>query len=443
MKYKKTSSLKTRLRQALFSIGCLVLISTGCEKEEVKDEKPNAPGKPLQLPHGKPVGEIAIAQIGKEGGTLVSKDGIVKMEVPAGAVDEATAFSIQEVENVMKTQSRSYRLLPENVTFKKPVTLTYHYADIEMEGVNPDYLFLAFQDKDGFFYWANKTRGNRQNKTLTVQTTHFSDWTFYSQYDLYLAGNKLSGDLNLVIGQEVVIELKATPVVNYDEEYGPIQVPELSSGIFIQTAVWDFEPKKGEMKVDRNQGAVTYQAPQRVSGTERVYINVTINGKLGKDNLGNEVQQIQIRQPVIIRPDEYFVIKEDGVEMSAYNYGAEYAGLLGTQVLGMFNNGYILSLYAYGGTGGYSYNEHSTPGAAVIELVQNGKGLMSMRPKSCVKNEGLYFSPGAYSIRSIAHKKGDYFEGSFTVTLFGYDWCPSGRTKKLSGSFRIRKTGED
>ena len=106
MKYQKTNPLKTRFRQLLFGICCLVLISTGCEKDGIKDEKPDVPAKPLQLPHGKPVGEIAIAQIGKEGGTLTSKDGIIKMEVPAGAVEAAATFSIQEVENVRKTQSR-------------------------------------------------------------------------------------------------------------------------------------------------------------------------------------------------------------------------------------------------------------------------------------------------------------------------------------------------
>lgn len=442
MKYQKTNPLKTRFRQLLFGICCLVLISTGCEKDGIKDEKPDAPAKPLQLPHGKPVGEIAIAQIGKEGGTLTSKDGIIKMEVPAGAVEAATTFSIQEVENVRETQSRSFRLLPENVEFKKPVTLTYNYEKIALDGVNPDFLFLAFQDKDGYFYSATKTRGNRQNKTLTVQTTHFSDWTFYSQYDLYLPGDKLAnGEIRLVEGEEITLELRAVPLDKLDGDYAQMQLAGLAHVNYIQRATWDYAPKKGTMI--SKAASATYHAPAKVTGVEKVYINVTINGELGKDNLGNDVQQMQIRQPVVIYPEGYFILSENGVEMSAFNFAGEYIQMLGSQFVAFFPNGYSLAVYTYGSTtGGFSYKQHGTPGSAAIELTQNGKeGMIVYRPKQCEGEDNeLYFSPGEVTIKSIALKKGDYFEGEFSVTLFGYGWCEKPRSKNLSGKFRFRKT---
>ncbi|HMR83794.1 MAG TPA: hypothetical protein PKE30_11710 [Niabella sp.] len=447
MQYNKTTTGQPRSRYFLLLLlgaWCLLLFSTSCKKSSIGEESPDIPHQPLQLSHGKPTGEISTAQIGAEGGSLISKDGTIKIEVPAGAIDAATAFSIQEVENVLKNKAKAFRLLPENVNFKKPVTLTYNYGEIAMDGVNPDFLFLAFQDKDGYFYSANKTRGNRQNQTLTVQTTHFSDWTFYSQYDLYLPGNKLSnGEIRLGEGEEGTLELRATPLDKYDGDYAQIQLPELSSGNYIQRAVWDYAPKKGVMNSNPAHGAVVYKAPAKVTAVERVYINVTINGKLGKDNLGNDVQQMQIRQPIAIYPEGYFILAEDGVEMSAYNFSGEYIPLYGSQLVAFFPNGYSLGIYTYGpATGSFPYNMHGTPGAATIELTQNGKdGMIVFRPKECDgKDPDPYFSPGAVILKSVALKKGEYFEGEFSVTLFGYEWCQKSRAKNLSGKFRFRKT---
>lgn len=447
MKSMKTTPRKPSVWRAFslsFSALGILLLCFSCERNNIQTRNPDTPSPPLQLPHGQPIGEIATAQIGKEGGTLTSKDGTITMEVPAGAVDAATTFSVQEVENVLKSRSKSFRLLPENVDFKKPVTLTYHYDKISMEGTNPDMLFLAYQDKEGNFYWANKTKGNRQDKTLTVQTSHFSDWTFYSQYDLYSENKLLNGEISLVQGEEIAIELKATPQDNFEGEYSQIQLPEVNYGNVIKKTVWDYSPKIGKLIVNAGEGSIVYEAPAKVDKVERVYINVTINGNLGKDNLGNIVQQMQIRQPVVINPDGYFIISENGSEMSALDFSGEFIQLVGSQLVAKFSNGYNLSLYTYDGSvGGFKYNLHGTPGCAVIELTQSeGKGgMMVMRPKDCgSKDAELYFSPGALNMKAVPNRKGEYFEGEFTVTLFGHGYCEKPSSKSLSGKFRFKKT---
>lgn len=447
MKSKKTTPRKPSLWRAFFfsfSVLCALFICFSCERNNINSQNPDTPSPPLQLPHGKPIGETATAQIGKEGGTLTSTDGTITIEVPAGAVDVATTFSVQEVENVLKSRSKSFRLLPENVDFKKPVTLTYHYDKISMEGTNPDMLFLAYQDKDGNFYWANKTKGNRQNKTLTVQTSHFSDWTFYSQYDLYSDNKLLNGEISLDQGEEIAIELKATPQDKLDVEYSQIQLPDVGYGHVIKKASWDYSPKKGKLMVNSGAASIVYEAPAKVDKIERVYINVTLNGDLGKDNLGNVVQQMQIIQPVVIYPEGYFIISENGSEMSALDFSGEFIQLVGSQLVAHFPNGYNLSLYTYDGSvGGFKYNLHGTPGAAVIELTQSeGKGgMIVMRPKDCSgKEPELYFSPGALNMKAVPNRKGEYFEGEFTVTLFSFGYCQKPSSKSLSGKFRFKKT---
>lgn len=427
----------------LFAAIFLAQALGACRKGTVQQgPQPDVLSQPLQLTHGNPKGEAASAIITASGGALTSKDGSIKIEVPAGAIDAATTFSIQEVENVLKNKAKAFRLLPDGLVFKKPVTLTYYYGGISMEGLNPDFLFLAYQDKEGYFYSANKTKGNRQQQTLSVETTHFSDWTFYAQYDLHFPDHQLvNGDLRLLEGEEAVIELKAAPLDKFDTEYAQIQLPQLHHALLAQKAIWDYAPKKGTMNSNPALASVVYKAPAKVNATERVYINITINGNLGTDNQGNKVQQMQIRQPVVISSEGYFTLTEDGVEMAATNFSGEYLQLLGSQLTASFSNGYTLGCYIYGVTGGFSYNFHGIVGGATLELSQNGKnGMIVFRPKQCNDaNNEVFFSPGAFNMKSIALKKGEYFEGEFSVTLFGYGYCEKPGSKSLSGKFRFRK----
>lgn len=444
MQQNKLYARKPEIAQLLlllFAICSLLFLSTSCKKNRPGRNKPPVKGEPIQLAHGKPIGMLVTETIGTQGGVVTSADGTMKMEVPAGAVDVVTNFSIQEVENVLKNSGKSYRLLPEGIEFKKPVTLTYHYGNISLEGRNPDFLFLAYQDKEGYFYSANKTRGNRQAQTLSVTTTHFSDWTFYAQYDLHFPGRSLTnGELKLMEGEEAVIELKTTILDKLDDEYGRMQLPQLHTNILAQKATWDYAPKKGTMLTNALQANSTYKAPAKVETVERVYINITINGDLGTDNLGNKVQQMQIRQPVVISPEGYFILTENGAEIAATEFSGEYEQLIGSQIVARFPNGYTLSCYIYGGTGGFPYNQHYMIGSAVLELSQNDKdGMVIFRPKICGQDPTLAFSPGTFNMNTIAQRKGEYFEGEFTTTMYGYDYCQSGRTKSLSGKFRFKK----
>ncbi len=420
----------------------LFQLLTACSKTSIQPSV-SKPDQLLQLVHGNPIGENSSATIGPEGGSLSSNDGNIKIEVPQGAIDGVTTFHIQEVENVLHNKAKSYRLLPEGLEFKKPVHITYYYGGIDLGGTNPDLLFLAYQDKDGRFYSANKTRGDRQKQTLKVSTTHFSDWTFYAQYDLYFPDHQLSnGLLRLTEGESAKIELKAVLNDKYDTTYAEMKLADLSASMIVRKAAWDYTPKKGTMNSTPEAASAVYHAPAKVNGMENVYLNITLNGILGLDNLGNPVQQIQIRQPIVISSEGYFTLSENGVELQASHFDGEFTQLVGSQLVAQFSNGYLLTCYTYGGSiGSFNYDEHFTPGAAVLGLVQGDKaGMGVMRAKICDKDPTPVFSPGAFKLKSVASKKGEYFEGEFSATMYGFDFCQTGRTKTLSGKFRFRKT---
>ncbi|MBO9564007.1 MAG: hypothetical protein J7621_14585 [Niastella sp.] len=415
-----------------------------CSKNKPETDQPGEkPFSQVKLPHGNPIGEITTAQIGTAGGSLISKDGILKITVPAGAVSQTTTFSVQEVENVLEGKPKAYRLLPENASFSKPITLTYYYGSVEPGNTNPDFLFLAFQDKDGYFFSANRTVGNRQQQTLTVTTTHFSDWTFFAEYELYFPDDHelINGELHLGETEEARIALMSRKL---DKKEDVSELPEVHRDPIVHQAIWDYAPKIGTMtKIEGFVPGVTYKAPAKVTKQEHVYINVTLNGNLGTDNLGKPVQQMQLRLPIVLDPDGYFLLTENGVEMTASDVSAVYYPGFNTQISAFFFNGYTINCYTYGRLGGgFPYGMHGQGTVATIaisELSEQGASYMTYYPKDCERG-GEAHSKGEFTVKSVPAQIGGYFEGEFTATLYHFDYCKKNITKNLSGKFRIRRT---
>ncbi|MGB8193456.1 MAG: hypothetical protein WCF67_16110 [Chitinophagaceae bacterium] len=428
------------MKTKLLLIICMSLFLFACKKTGVQ-----TPGVPpasglLKLPLGQPTGNAITKEIGAEGGTLQSSDGVMKLTIPAGAVQNATLFSIQPVENTLGSKAKSYRLKPEGVSFKKPVTITYNYSSINTGTIDPKYLFLACQDQQGYYYSAKHTKGNKANHTLTVETTHFSDWTFYAMYEFYIReGNVVDG--KIVLGEDESAELiitRLTPKTSdgdLDALLAPLADPVITA------AGWDFLPKKGTLTVSQREGKGVYRAPKIISSQQDVIVTAMMNGDLGKDNEGNPVRQMQLSQPIRLVTGDYFILKEDGVEMNATDFSAELIHLYGVEMNARFSNGYNLSCYVYATSpGNYGYNMHGTPGKASMELVPaDGKSYIVFRPDRCDQPGELVFSPGSFILTSVANSVGQYFEGSFSATLYKFSYCESGGTKTISGKFRFRK----
>src|SRR5688572_15869629 len=67
--------------------------------------------------------------IGAGGGELTGSDGIVTINVPAGAVDANTTVSIQLTDEVAPNGiGKIYTLTPEGTQFTEPVSLSFQYT---------------------------------------------------------------------------------------------------------------------------------------------------------------------------------------------------------------------------------------------------------------------------------------------------------------------------
>lgn len=429
------------MRNKLLFIFSILLLTSSCSKDSGSPSLPPPPAGQLQLPHGDPIGNKVNKQIGTEGGTIQSTDGVVNITVPVGAVEGNVVFSIQEVENTLGTRAKSYRLNPENITFKKPLVLTYNYGSIDIGPSDPRHLFLACQDAEGYYYSATKTKLNAATNSLSVETTHFSDWTFYSLYEFEVtAGAFINGKIILGESESASFFIKhmvSKPVTSELDLLAPLVDPVITA------AAWDLLPREGKLEVNQVQGRANYTAPNIIVSTKDIVVTATLNGNLGKDNFGNPVRQLQLVQPITLVTNDYFIISENGIENRATNMSGELIQLYGTQINASFADGSNLSCYVYQtSTGGFPYREHGTPGAATLEYVPaDGKGYMVIYPNPCNPTGPgeVAYSTGTFTLTSLADVPGEYFAGNFTVTLYRFDWCESRETKQLSGRFRIRK----
>jgi hypothetical protein len=141
-------------------------------------ESPTAPD-PLEIPSpkGTPTGAAVVRSIGPSGGSLTSGDGVLTLVVPASAVTTATDFSIQPITGPGASRISAYRLLPDGARFSTPVTLTFAYTDEEVGNSDPQGLGIAYQDANGVWRAMLASTVNTAARTVSVATTHFTDFT--------------------------------------------------------------------------------------------------------------------------------------------------------------------------------------------------------------------------------------------------------------------------
>ncbi len=132
---------------------------------------------------GTPVGDKVTKDIGPAGGTLGSPDGRLTLTVPPNALTESVSFSIQPITNKSEGGlGLGYRLEPSGKTFTTPLEISVRYNDNDLEGTIPQVLALAYQNQQR--EWIETEPLNQTSDTLTVATTHFSDWSFLAKMHL-------------------------------------------------------------------------------------------------------------------------------------------------------------------------------------------------------------------------------------------------------------------
>jgi hypothetical protein len=248
-----------------------VIAITFCCSEEDQDT-PNTPVEyeAAITPVGTPEGDPITKTIGTGGGSIASPDGIVELVIPAGALPANTDITIQPVTNESPGGiGLAYDLLPDGTTFNKPATLTFHYTDEDVNGSNPLFLYIAYQDVDRT--WVSDFKNQSLDtiaKTISLDITHFTIFSEGTDFPRIFASKKV-----LRPGETSALAMMETFVIQdskgelHTEGYA---VPaEMISNWRIHIG--------GEGTLNGSGTLVTYHAPNRISSKRTVTISAHVN----------------------------------------------------------------------------------------------------------------------------------------------------------------------
>lgn len=428
-------------------ISCLLLLAA-CSKNSEKQDEPKNTEPPVVRPHGTPAGEMVKKSIGPAGGSLSSKDNTLQIEVPAGALTANTEISVQAVSNTLPgSPGPAYRLLPEGTRFAKPVKLTFKYTHQHLDSTSEDALFMAYQAQDGVWRFIPRTTLNKTARTLSVETTHFSDWAPYAMF--WLRADARS----VLVGKSTGVFILATAQFQGDQ----LDDPEVA--IFRERVIRDWDNIKnwklsGAGKLDATGEFGRYTAPGKVPAQNPVTVSVEIHNFLpggiipGRGNTGKIILLTTIRiedetylsgtlngQPIFCYDVHHKYIPGGGISIAG-----EYAPLEGFSAL-------IENVTAPVQTGQYKWFvpegggvAHLVRGTYTDPVVVRGKNFYSYCDAEG-NVAGFRGSDGMLIITKVERiEDREYITGMMQGTLYPQIRCGPGASEHFDLQFRTMRS---
>lgn len=402
-----------------------------CEENAGSEHSPK--GRPIATSHGTTVGTPLQKSIGPEGGTIAWPDGSVSIVIPAGAVPEATHFTIQPVTNspAILSAGTTYRLGPESVQFSKPVEISFHYTDEDVAGTPEDFLYVGYQDADGYWHRLGNTALNKDNKTLKVSTSHFSDWTMLRDFKIEIDKAELKANETCGLTVDLTDYEAISGSGGDDFLLSPIKHVQAS-----QVVSWEVINGVGTLSGGKNP-TVTYTAPAEIGDHAEGIVQVTLKNVVNKQHPDRPGQSgmVIIRQSIPLLPDEYVKWEIQGAKYIAAFYTA--ALLNGETSIGGTSSTGNIGIGLNGGSAGtYDIGDTSESGTKASIHVTDFNDSFGTSYTDCESFETVY-ADGSVTITQFG-AKGEYIEGYFSSTVYPEGCSPAG--KKTIGSFRVKRS---
>jgi hypothetical protein len=160
---------------------CVLINCMACDK---RPEFPDG-GQTGQHTVGTPIGEVYTEIVGSDGGIVKSEDGLIEIEIPPGALANDTEIGIQPIKNTATSGiGHSYRLTPHGNSFLKKVTVRFYYSKYYRQLSSLEGIEIASQNDKGEWICTGNTQNDTVQKIISVQTFHFSDWSFIASMQL-------------------------------------------------------------------------------------------------------------------------------------------------------------------------------------------------------------------------------------------------------------------
>jgi hypothetical protein len=297
---KKNAGKRTEIRDftSLFLGLILSVVLLSCTKEDQPAPKDfsNLPVAITEKGQVIPGGISIQKAVGSGGGTVQSAGGEIFIEIPSGALSSTQTIGIQEITNTAPLGAgRSFRLSPEGTTFTKPVKITMKYGDTPAL-----FAWIVTQKEDGSWLGDTRAEANETAGTVTVETTHFSDWANGRIMDLRLSPQNSTIVVNK--SKKIVLTGFAKPAPGEEEDLVPLkplhpqsenelaEIPsvermlELDRYGAIRITRWSLDgvtaPTSGKKgKLQGQKLSATYTAPAKVPNPKKVQVGATIEGQ--------------------------------------------------------------------------------------------------------------------------------------------------------------------
>jgi hypothetical protein len=336
------NTMKTLSRSSYisFSVIFIFLLTISCKKSD-STSVPRENG-PVITGVGTNAGTPSDTLIGPAGGTLHSADGKLTVTVPANALPSVTTISIQPITNMAPQGLGSgYRLMPEGTTFAKAVTLTFHYDNDLLHGSLEDFLWIVTQVGNGSWNAMLKSALDKNARTVTVTTTHFSDWMLGKFIDLTLT----PAAANVQRGQSVALRVggfSRDKALADDAELAPLiflagagdDLTPLTPVPPVESRLMDFKIKQWTMNgspapVSNSNGSLTasgnsatYTAPAQVPAINPAAVTVQLQAS---NKEGGQFNFLVTSNITVIQDDLYVKVKIDGQPYQYTQYGFNQA----------------------------------------------------------------------------------------------------------------------
>ncbi|WP_266364778.1 hypothetical protein [Tellurirhabdus rosea] len=170
----------------------LLITAFSCKKETeiLKPEQEQSPetpgtGSPASgttasgavTPVGTPVGTLLTAVIGPAGSSIESEDKRIRVDIPAGALTSNQTISVQPLDqnHCPGGTGQAFRLLPHGLTFDQPATISFRYGNEDLTNFAAEALAIVYQTDKDIWEAPVGQELDKNRKTISVKTTHFSD----------------------------------------------------------------------------------------------------------------------------------------------------------------------------------------------------------------------------------------------------------------------------
>ncbi|MCX2742776.1 hypothetical protein OO013_02800 [Mangrovivirga sp. M17] len=181
----------------------VLIIAIACDDDDNNDQgNPNPPEENI---------------IDENGGSVTSNDGVMEINIPANALSESTAITVEQTEEpvpgTLDLNQNAYNWGPDGTQFNIPAVLTYNYRNdnVPISGAD-ELLTMAYYENSALIEIPSIV--NASTKTIQADVEHFTVFTIVARQEWLVNFN----GTNYLMDDELSLVYKEGLSDPFDEE---------------------------------------------------------------------------------------------------------------------------------------------------------------------------------------------------------------------------------